>query len=261
MNFLDFCDWAAFTLGIIGLPLSIIDVFFNRTKQRIEEFIDALEDTFESLGEKYTKNHYYEWLFVIAVPSIIFILYSILAHYSPKLDSPPALAVYITVFLTMPALMGVTFYFISGTIKTMNSITHGKAFVSLGLILMLLGAFFDTSDKIISALEAEDKSMEMTYKIGGENVKSILEWQVQDNLYATLMGISPEIVLHHGDTIVSSGNEGIPENIIVGIVDDSRLKNRKSKQEEPYQARIKLITGFSPPNQTFATNLLFKASE
>lgn len=154
MDFLTFCDWAAFSLGLIGLPLSIIDVFFNRTKNRIESFIDALEDSFEEMGDKFTHNHYYEVIFSVAVPSFIFILYYILTLYTHDPDdTPEAIWLYMTCLLSLPALIGVFFYFISGTVKFMNDITNGKAFISLGLMLMLLGAIFDTLDKILSPLQ------------------------------------------------------------------------------------------------------------
>lgn len=151
MDFLTFCDWAAFSLGLIGLPLSFIDVFFNRTKNRIENFIDALEDSFEEMGDKFTHNHYYEVIFTIAVPSIIFILYYTLTLFThQKDDTPDVVWLFITLFLSMPALLGVLFYLVSGTVRMMNSITNGKAFITLGLMLMLLGAIFDTLDKILS---------------------------------------------------------------------------------------------------------------
>lgn len=152
--FLTACDWIAFISGIIGAPLGWIEYFHPQIADRWENAIDNSQHKFEELGDRLTRTRVYEILFILAFLSFLACTYFLFSYLSPAIDypNPPIWLIGLLLLIILPVAAGLFMNLLSWSVDMLNKATDGHAIGTIGLILIIVGLFGDTADKLLSAI-------------------------------------------------------------------------------------------------------------
>lgn len=148
-------DHVAFWTGWGCIFLNWFDRKFHDLANQIEELIDQSQERFHALGNKYTDNHMWDLLLTTAIVLSFPILALPIMNASdviPEITIP--WYVWITIVsIYIPVLLILAFYFLAWLIELLNEKNDGYALGGIGWIMLAVGAFCDTADKLIEFVQ------------------------------------------------------------------------------------------------------------
>lgn len=148
-NILDILDYTEFRLGMICTTLTFIE-WCTPYAKRIEKFIDNMESILHDAGDSYTSGMFYQILFTISVPALVFLLFTHIADASPTFDinwnSWLILLARIIVYTTYSFL---SLYLLSWLIQFCNKYFRNQALAGIGFILGTIASILGIIDKIL----------------------------------------------------------------------------------------------------------------
>ena len=158
-TFVTFCDYMAFGLGNLGIPLTYIGVYRPDLVVRIEKFLDLgagdQDDvgTLQRAADRMTRTKAFLVILILNILiSMPLISWKLISKYSQSESEFFMHTVFWVLIFILVGLLLVflSFYFFSWLVRTANAITNGHAFDGIGIFVLILGAFGDNADKILS---------------------------------------------------------------------------------------------------------------
>lgn len=145
---LDFLDKTEFKLGMICTVLTFIE-WCTPWAKPIEDFVDSMEQKLHDLGDKYTRGMFYQVLFSVSVPAVVFLIFTHIANASPIIEinwsSYLVIIARIVVYTTYSFL---ALYFLSWLINFCNRNFRDQALAGIGFILGSIASVMGIIDKI-----------------------------------------------------------------------------------------------------------------
>lgn len=136
----------SFVLEILGLSLAFIEIKFPLIADKIENYIDSLEDKFKNLGNQKSKSSIFETSLTISIFNIfIFGSWWILGKYS-NLISPPNFHWGIWIIMLIILLFSLSVIFLillSDFIDFLNKFSNEKAIGTLGFLIGSAGVLIE----------------------------------------------------------------------------------------------------------------------
>jgi rod shape-determining protein MreC len=136
----------------------------------------------------------------------------------------------------------------NSTNKTLNYITLNKGKrdgikVDMGVINEdgMVGIISNVSEKFSVVIPILNPKIKFDSKFKKNNYTGLIHWENQDYKYANLKDIARHVKFSLGDSIVTSGyTKSFPEGILVGTVDDFKIK----ESDAYYRIKVKLAVNF-----------------
>lgn len=151
---LDFFDWGAFITGLVGGILGLIEIYYPKLANKLEDNIDKHQNIYQNIADKYTRKKTYNILLYFYIPAFIIMIYIPISYFSPVvpyLTLPIYLWIIISI-ITLHISYGLLLYFLAWLIDFLNKITNGHAIGGIGVMIIIIGTLLDLADKIISII-------------------------------------------------------------------------------------------------------------
>lgn len=122
----------------------------------------------------------------------------------------------------------------------------------------IVGFVVDASNhySIVKTVLSED--INISVKLRRNNEHWLLKWDGKDDDIVQLNGVTHDIDIEEGDTIVTRGNKGVfPENQVVGRVDEIFIEDGKSTMN----VNLKLAVNYSSVYHVYVVRNLLKTEQ
>ena len=156
--FTDIMDWMAYTTGLIGAPLGLIEIFNPKLADKIEDYLDyqggdhQFEGKLDNLATEMISGKSAPYVAIAGLFAFLMVVYdqiSIHSHLVQRIETPVVLWIFVW-FIIGFSISALVVHGMAMTIKFLNRITGGRALGGIGVILIILGVIGDTADKLLS---------------------------------------------------------------------------------------------------------------
>jgi rod shape-determining protein MreC len=122
----------------------------------------------------------------------------------------------------------------------------------------IIGFVVDASEHYAIVKSILSENINISVKLKKNNEHWLLKWDGTDNGIVQLNGVTHDIDIEQGDTIVTRGNKGIfPENQIVGTVDEILFEDGKST----LNVNVKLAVNFNAVYHVYVIRNFLKSEQ